>query len=211
MENKQLEDSVKIGASAWIESTYYADAEHWLHVFWDETTIFYRLFQSLDLTNALELACGHARHAEQIINRIGTLTLMDVHVENIEASKKRLGECANLRFIVNNGYDFQPVKSDSITAIYCYDAMVHFQPDVVESYVRDSARVLQKGGKALYHHSNYNAPGSQHAKNPDVRNHMTEDLFKSYAASAGLNVVESVPIRWGLHENLDRVSLLSKP
>ena len=36
--------------------------------------------------------------------------------------------------------------------------MVHFSADLVQAYLRDTARVLKPGGMALYHHSNYPAP-----------------------------------------------------
>ena len=191
MANSELEKSVMTVAAAWKETPYYQNAEKWLHVFWGEHSVFRRLFDQLDLTSVIELACGHARHSEQIVGRAGQLTLMDVHSENIEASERRLGERSNLHFVVNNGYDFRPVAENSTTSIFCYDAMVHFSSDVVASYLDDTARVLKSGGRALYHHSNYDVPGKPWAKNPHSRNYMTYDLFKVSAADAGLDIIES--------------------
>jgi ubiquinone/menaquinone biosynthesis C-methylase UbiE len=206
-----LEKSVRIVAAAWKGSPYYADAEKWIHVFWGEGTIFRRLFAQLDLTKVIELACGHGRHSEQIVDRAGLLTMMDVHPENIEATKARVEGKQNCHFIVNNGYDFQPVAENTTTAIFCYDAMVHFSPDLVGSYLKDTNRVLKSGGRALYHHSNYDAPiGMPYGRNPHARNHMTYNLFKRFATDAGLNIVDSTPIAWANTQNLDRVSLLAK-
>jgi hypothetical protein len=35
--------------------------------------------------------------------------------------------------------------------------MVHFDSDVIQVYLQDTARVLRWGGRALFHHSNYSA------------------------------------------------------
>jgi SAM-dependent methyltransferase len=162
-----LKESVEVVADPWKQSTYYDDAEKWTIIFWSEDHPFYPLFKRLDLTAVLELACGHGRHSEIVAKRCGQLTLMDVHEENIEYCRTRLARFQNTVFFTNSGHDFQPITDDALTAIFCYDAMVHFSPDLVEAYLRDTARVLTPGGMALYHHSNYPAPLDWHyGQNP---------------------------------------------
>lgn len=180
-----------------------------MSVFWGERSPFLPLFNRLDLACTLDLACGHGRHTAQIIDRAGEITLMDVHEANIEACRRRLGHHSQVRFVVNNGYDFRPVGDEELTSIFCYDAMVHFSPDVVASYLLDTKRVLRRGGLALYHHSNYQAPKSRHyGLNPGARNHMTQDLFRSLAEVAGLAVRESLVLPWGGVDGLDCVTLV---
>jgi len=205
-----LAKSVQIVAQAWKESSYYATAERYLDVFWGEGTVFKRLFDRLDLQAVLELACGHGRHAERVAPLAGHLTLMDVHEENIAVCRTRLARFPDVKCHVNNGYDFRPVPDRSLTAIFCYDAMVHFSPDLVESYLHDTVRVLRPGGLALYHHSNYPAPLDRpYGENPHARNHMTQALFREYASAAGLRIVESQVIDWGYDPSLDCVTLLA--
>jgi SAM-dependent methyltransferase len=207
-----LDESVRVVADAWVESPYYANAERLLHVFWGEKSPFLPLFEELDLANVLDLACGHGRHTEQIVHRATAVVLMDVHESNIRASRGRLGNHNHLRFIVNNGYDFRPIRDAELTAIFCYDAMVHFAPDVVASYLRDTSRVLPKGGLALYHHSNLSVPNVRnYALNPGARNNMSRSRFQHLALDAGLEVVESHIIAWGGVDALDCVTLLAKP
>ena len=99
-----------------------------------------------------------------------------------------------------------------LTAVFCYDAMVHFDPEVVKSYVSDTKRVLRPGGRALYHHSNFNKPeGMAYSATKHARNRMTQQEFIGYAKQAGLLVVESQVIRWGAEVELDCVTLLEKP
>jgi ubiquinone/menaquinone biosynthesis C-methylase UbiE len=203
---------VRSAAEGWDKSPYYQNAEQLLYVFWDEETLFRKVFEQLDLTRVLDLACGHGRHTERIVGRAGHVTLMDVHETNIEACRRRLGHHRHLRFVVNNGYDFRPLDDGELTAIFCYDAMVHFAPLVVAAYLSDTRRVLGRGGLALYHHSNYPAaPSSNYALNPGARNHMTQELFGLFATAAGLTVVESHVLPWGGVDALDCVTLVRKP
>lgn len=206
---QDIEESVRLVGQSWKHSPYYDNAERLMHVFWREGTPFRRLFDRLDLTSALELACGHGRHSEHIVERCGHLILMDIHQENIEFCRSRLAAFANVECHVNSGHDFRPVADGSLTSIFSYDAMVHFSPDVVRAYLADTARVLTPYGMALYHHSNYAAPLDRpYSRNPQARNHMTTALFEQYCAEAGLVIEESIIMSWGGEPDLDCVSLL---
>jgi SAM-dependent methyltransferase len=212
----RIERSVDNVAKFWHADPYYDRAENsdWLVGFWDPDNIrfpFRRMFNTLDLNVTLELAVGHGRHAAQIIDRVPKLILMDVVQENVAFCKQRFAGRENVACVQNKGADFRPVPDAALTSIYCYDAMVHFEYDVVLSYVADTARVLAPGGRALYHHSNLDAfPGRDHRKNPGGRNFMSQALFLHAASIAGLTVVESVPMDWDAPFT-DCLSLLEKP
>ncbi|MER8922459.1 MULTISPECIES: glycoside hydrolase family 99-like domain-containing protein [unclassified Mesorhizobium] len=209
---RKLGESVAIVGAAWVESPYYDDAEPWTHLFWDEDKNFRRLFNKLDLTSVLELSCGHGRHAERVAQMTDRLTLMDIHEANLDFCRDRLRAYPFVRYLKGDGATFEPVEQGSVTAIYCYDSMVHFSPDIVESYLRDAARILRPGGMGLFHHSNYPAPMNRHyGRNPLARNHMTRKLFETYAKSAGLVVRESNIIHWGGVDELDCVTLVERP
>jgi ubiquinone/menaquinone biosynthesis C-methylase UbiE len=159
----------------------------------------------------VDLACGHGRHAEQILDRAGAIVMIDIFDSNLDVSRKRLGDNPKLSFVKGDGSSFWPIEDSSVTAIFCYDAMVHFSPEMVHSYLVDAARILRPGGLALFHHSNYPAPLDRHyGQNPHSRNHMTVPLFAACAHAAGLSVVESKIIPWGKLSDLDALSLLRK-
>ncbi|HXP23386.1 MAG TPA: class I SAM-dependent methyltransferase [Candidatus Sulfotelmatobacter sp.] len=211
-DRSSLEQAVESGARPWTESPFYERAEPFVHVFWNDGTVFRRLFDELELDSVLELACGHGRQSAQLVERAQKLVLMDVIEENVEFCKKRFQGQPHISFVRNNGHSFQPVQDGSLSAIVCYDSMVHFAPEVVAAYLIDAARVLRPGGKALLHHSNYSAaPGKNFGLNPHARNHMSKDLFAAYANEAGLEILESVIIPWAKEPNLDCVSLLRRP
>ena len=90
--------------------------------------------------------------------------------------------------------------------------MVHFDRQVILSYLADAHRVLIPGGRALFHHSNYSLnPDSPFSENPHARAYMSAQLFEEYANKSGLTVLEQKIIGWGGIENLDCITLLEKP
>lgn len=209
---KHLEQEVEVVKAPWRESPYYEHAEMWNHIFWDENTVFRRYFDRLDLNNVIELACGHGRHSERVAPNAGSLTLIDVFEANLDKCRNRLEEkFKNVKYLLGNGYDFGPVDDSSATAIFSYDAMVHFSMDIMLSYLEDTARVLKQGGMALYHHSNYPGPGAPHyGQNPHARNIMNFSVYCGKAQELGLDVVDSIVMDWGGVPNLDRLTLIRK-
>jgi len=205
--------SVEYAAKAWGDSPYYSEAERWTYLFWDQSFPFRRYFDRLDLNKVLELGSGHGRHAAQIVDMVGHLTLVDIVMDNLDKCRERLRNRSNLSFLLGDGYSFYPLADESLTAIYCYDSMVHFAPDVVCSYLRDTNRVLAGGGMALYHHSNYaeTPPGISYERNPHARNHMTQKMFSDLAQATGLEIIASEILDWGGTKSLDCLTLVSKP
>lgn len=206
-----IEKEVEVVKDPWRDSPYYEDAERWIHVFWGENTVFRRYFDRLDLSNVIELACGYGRHSERVAPKSGTLILIDVFEENLAKCRTRLASCANVKYVLGNGYDFMPIEDSSATAVYSYDAMVHFSMDIMLRYLADTYRVLQSGGMALYHHSNYSGPKLSHyGQHPHARNVIDFTLFSDCVLGAGLSIVDSIELDWGGVKRLDRLTLLTK-
>ncbi len=202
--------SATAASEPWRNSPYYDRAEARIGVWWDDGQVFRELFDRLDLTHVVELACGHGRHTEQIKDRAAHITMMDILEENVAFCRERFAGAGHVTTVVNNGVDFQPLEAESATAIFCYDAMVHFPPEVVESYVRDAGRILVSGGRALFQHSNYAGRGQHYGRNPHARNFMTQELFASFVASTPLAIEASHVLDWGGVPELDCVTLLIK-
>jgi ubiquinone/menaquinone biosynthesis C-methylase UbiE len=202
---------VETTISPWKESAYFADAEKLMHVFWNEQSAFYQAFKTLDLTTVVELACGKGRHSEQVAPASGILTLVDVFPEHLIDCITRLKGQHNVAYVVCNGYTFDAIASNSQSAFFCYDAMVHFAPEIVASYLQEISRVLMPGGRAVLHHSNYDGPQAAHyGMNPHARNRMSLALFAEFAKTAGLKVESSIPLGWGGVDDLDGLTVLTK-
>ena len=209
--SRKLKESIHVVSAPWQDSPYYQNAEKRLCDFWGEGTVFRQLFEKLDIAQVVELAVGHGRHAEVVAARAGEIVVMDVFEDNLRFCRQRLRNCHNVKFQKCEGAAFNGIEDNWATSIYCYDAMVHFSPDIVESYLNDTHRVLQPGGMALYHHSNYPAPLDQHyGSNPHARNHMTRKLFRALCEQSNLSTVESLLIDWGGVDELDCVTLVRK-
>jgi len=109
----------------------------------------------------------------------------------------------------NDGKDI-PTFSEVVDFVFCYDAMVHFDLDVVISYLQETYRVLRTGGTAFFHHSNIITSQTDIMKNPHCRNCMNKYLFSYLAKHAGLQVVKQEMITWAGIEDLDCFTLLRK-
>ena len=148
----------------WSSAPYYELAEKSLWPFWSEGAPFMRLFNTLDVTNVVELGCGHGRHAAYIREHhsFSHMVLVDINQSNIEVCRQRF--CGDNRFtyLANSGSDLAPLSSGGYSAVFCYDAMVHFEYDDVFAYIKEIYRILGPNGKALLHHSNND-------KNPGAR------------------------------------------
>lgn len=205
-----IQKSVEDVRKPWIGSRYYEDAEKWTHIFWDAASPFRSYFERLSLRSVIELASGYGRHAEMAAPLCKKLVLVDVIQENLDFCRVRLEAFKNVSFLLGDGVSF-PVRGSTADAIYCFDAMVHFPAEVVDLYLADTARVLRKGGLALYHHSNLGESGeSKWAANPHARNYMTREKFAYLSSKHGLDVVEQRVIGWGGVPELDCISLIGK-
>lgn len=200
-------------ANDWKEHAYYdlAESDAWLQGFWVPGR-FYDLFCRLDPTRIVEVACGHGRHVPKYADKSEEITLVDINRENIDFCRERFKDKKNVRYVVNDGSSLQPVGDSTQTAVFSYDAMVHFELFDIFGYLVETCRVLQPGGMALFHHSNYTGnPGAIYKDNPHGRNFMSAGLFTHLAMRAGLEVVAQNLLHWTNARNLDCLSLCKKP
>ncbi len=188
-----------------------AENEQEIGMFWNFDTKFYDMFQKLDLSKVIELACGHGRHVTHYLDRASEITLVDILQENIDFCRERLGENKKIKFYKNNGYDLEELNSDEYSALFTYDAMVHFEMMDIYQYLKDIYRVLKKGGKALFHHSN-NTDDYKGSFFSSVhgRSFMNKEIFAYLAYRVGFIVLEQSVIDWAGVKGLDCLTLLEK-
>lgn len=158
----------------------------------------------------VELACGRGRHVPQYLSKAQHIILVDILKKNINYCKERFSAEKKIQYYVNNGNDLQEIESNSCTALFTYDAMVHFEMLDVAKYLFETERILRKGGKALFHHSNntevYNV---SFASGKAGRNYMSKQLFAHLADCAGLKILSQHVIDWG-YKDLDCITLVEK-
>lgn len=189
---------------------YFENAESTLGTFWDANSEFKKMFMQLDLENVIELACGRGRHVQQYIADAGNVVLVDILSKNIDFCKERFSDYDNISYYQNNGYNLEELKDSVYTALFCYDAMVHFELLDIYKYLLDIYRVLVPGGKALLHHSN-NDKDYKSAFNNAIggRSFMNKDIFAYLSYRAGFEILQQQVIDWG-EKDLDCITLIQK-
>lgn len=214
MAKTAIDQLAKPAISQFTESPYFARAEAHTKRQWD--THIAPVLSGANLNRVLDLACGHGRFSELLAPLAKRLIAADANETCIAATRERLKDFDNVEYVVTNGYSLDAIPDGAITFIFCFDAMVHFDNDVVNAYIEETARILAPGGTGFFHHSNFTErPGADHRGNPHARNFMSSELFAHQAAKAGLDLVRSVKISWGTGERfvpyLDGITVVRKP
>ena len=214
MSKPTLQHLARPAISQYTESPYYAKAEKRTKSQWQR--YIKPVVGGADLSSVLDLACGHGRYSELLAPLSGRLIAVDANETCIAATRERLKHLKHIEYCVTDGYSLTPIADDSITFIFCFDAMVHFDNEVVAAYIEEASRVLAPGGMGFFHHSNFmERPGANYKNNPHARNFMSTELFAHQAIKSGLKMVRSTKISWGAGEHfipyLDGISVVRKP
>ena len=211
-----LGDVVRDVKEGWAEAPYYDDAEDHLQGWWDD--LIHPAIRRCDFSRVLELAPGHGRNTARLLELADEIHLVDVNETCIERCRQRFADHAGpcrLRYHVNDGQSLPMFEPGSVSLVYCWDAMVHFDPRLVRVYLEEFARVLRPGGHAALHYSNYRAlhdgPGRTWRENPHWRSEMSRDLFRGFCDELGLAVELETLLGWGGIEDLDVGTLVCKP
>jgi len=189
--------------------SYFESAEEGssIEFFWSRDSIFYQLFQNLNIDRVVELACGWGRHVPYYIKDAKCIVLVDILERNIEYCKNRFKGEKKITYYVNNGHDLNLVESGTQTAVFSYDAMVHFELLDVFEYLKEINRILVHGGRALIQHSNNTEDYKvTFLTGKGGRNYMSAQLFAHLSNRAGLAVIEQHII----NGDLDCLTLLEK-
>lgn len=188
-----------------------AESESSIQIFWGKNSEFRELFSSLNLNSVVELACGRGRHVSQYIDLADQILLVDILDKNILYCKERFGDYSKVQYYVNNGHDLEQLSSDSYSALFTYDAMVHFEMLDIFEYLKETKRILKTGGRALFHHSNNTEDYRiTFSTGTGGRNYMSRQLFAYLADRAGLEVLEQRVIGWYGKKGLDCLTLVEK-
>jgi len=173
------------------------DTPEMLGIFWDERSRFRRAFDRLDLSDVLEIAAGAGRHSAQIVDRCQSLALIDTSSAAVELARTRFSNDAHVSVVLSDDGRTLPFPAGAFSAVFSYDAMVHFEPLTINSYLTEIARVLRPGGRAVLHHSAYtNNPTGAFRDNPGWRNFMPTKLMMHLGSRAGLTLISHETFRW---------------
>lgn len=194
----------------WRDQPYYEDVERYMDASWDADI--WPMIRRCNFNSVVDVAAGHGRNTRKLLDVADRVVVSDINAENIEVCRRRFGDDPRVSYLLGDGFSLKEIGDATITLFYSYDAMVHFDSDVVRAYLGEAARVLVPGGHAFIHHSNYTGnPGGDVHDNPQWRNFMSRELFAHYARKTGLDVLEQRVVDWGPDEQIDCISLLQRP
>jgi len=161
---------------------------------------------------AVDLASGRGRNAEFLAREAEQVICVELNPDNISALRQRFRGRDAFTIVQNDGVSLGGVSSGGVDLVYCYDAMVHFDLEIIQMYLREIMRVLVPGGHAFLHCSNYTQnPGGDFRANPHWRNFCSAEMLSHLAQRAGLRVLKLDRTPWGGIAALDCMVLLQRP
>jgi ubiquinone/menaquinone biosynthesis C-methylase UbiE len=174
------------------------------------------IFRSFDFNSTLDFACGHGRMANIFAQWSRKLTCSDIQEESIAYCQKRFlsypADCT-FEFVVNS-LEGIPLEDESVTFIYSWDSMVHFNIEILDRYISEFERILMPGGSGFIHHSNYcgvyGPSDTIWNDNPHCRASVSAEDVKKVFLQNRLSVVKQVNITWETKEDLDCITVFLK-
>ena len=168
---------------------------------------------SFDLSQAVDFACGKGRITDLLSGECQSLICVDTSKDAIRHCAERFKNKKNVECRVSEPEKI-PVDCDSVSFLYSWDAMVHFDYRSVDYLLSEFSRILKVGGYAVLHHSNARDHGSFKAdknwrRNPHCRSEFNAEDMRHICSKVGFIVKEQQIVDWGVKE-LDCISVIKK-
>lgn len=103
-----------------------------------------------------EIVPGHGRWTEHLLARAAYVTIVDVNQKCLDACAERFADEAaegRLTPMLTRGSTLPSVAGQLADFVWSFDSFVHMDPEVVQGYLGEIARVLRPGGHAVIHHA----------------------------------------------------------
>lgn len=177
--------------------------------------------KSANFDVTLEIAGGHGRNTNFLKEFAKKVITIDINIQNVRFMQERFVNDENVVVYLTNGVKLPPEVHHGVTFLYSWDAMVHFDKEIIYSYLEDAGRVMVQGAYGFLHHSivpecpktmqngfcsQPNRIGSD-PNNPHQRNSLSPQEFVAMATRAGFDVISQTPIVWD--ENLGQTDCIS--
>ncbi len=183
--------SAQANRAIWTEWDWAAGGEEWsASPEWKESLVEEVLAPAAEAAETiLEIGPGGGRWTEPLHERAQQLILVDITERTLELCRARLDDPPNVSYLLSDGAGLRAVEDDSVDLIWSFDAFVHVAPLDVDAYLRDFARVLRPGGRAIIHHNDRRS-------RVGWRSPMSARLFARLARAKGLTVLRQFE-SWG--------------
>ncbi|MGN6371246.1 MAG: class I SAM-dependent methyltransferase [Phycisphaerae bacterium] len=191
--------------NAW--APYYAQAESKMEGLWQ--ALIWPMIQNADFSVTMDFACGHGRNSAKLVEHAKQLLCVDVNPEAIRKCKERFAGKPGVNCILNDGATLSAIDDGAVTFIYSFDSVVHFEIDLVRTYMVEFKRVMRPGATAFIHHSNVGS--GTYGTNVHGRSGVSAESFKQACESVGLVCDKQRILDWGPNKKLDCITQFRKP
>jgi hypothetical protein len=110
--------------------------------------------------HVIEIAPGHGRWSEFIINACLHATLVDLSPACLEFCRTRFADKTNVDYFLTTGTQLPKCATGAIGFVFSYDSFVHMSAEVIGAYMSEIARVLVVGGIGVIHHADIADPAT---------------------------------------------------
>jgi ubiquinone/menaquinone biosynthesis C-methylase UbiE len=140
----------------------------------------------------LEIGPGAGRWSGVLQAESRRLVLADITERTLQICRERFAACDNVEYHLTDGTTLPEVGSETIDFVWSFDVFVHIAPSDQREYLREVARVMRPGARAVIHHA-----GKGGVDDPTTwRSSMTATLFAELLQEAGLRLISQVE-SWG--------------
>jgi hypothetical protein len=209
----RLRETVQAEAFHWGAETavsYHGAAASHMDLQWETLIEPILALYPIDYSRTIDFAAGYGRNTRKLLEAGAThVTMVDVNPECVAHLETHFpGDRTSA--VLNDGAGLAGLDTSAFTFLYTFDAMVHFDLEIVISYIPEFARVLKLGAHAFVHHSNYAAnPGGDFRQNPHWRNFMSAAILKHIAVRSGFDVIQQETFSWG-EPDIDCITVLRR-
>ena len=180
--------------SLWTD--WFVSSESTIDSQWEE--YIWPLISNFDFAQVLELSPGGGRNTVRLCEVANSIVAVDYNAYALDKCRAKLGNeylgCV-LDYRKNNGFDLRMIPTNSVTAIYCWDSVVHFEKSVLDSYIREFSRILAVGGRGFLNHSTLgNAAQNNIKNNLGWRSNVSKVFAAQSCKSAGLAILNHIDI-----------------
>jgi SAM-dependent methyltransferase len=102
----------------------------------------------------LEIGAGGGRFTELLAARAERVIAADTSPAMLALVRERFATRPQVSCLLLDGRGLAPIPDRSLDAAFSYDVFVHLSPWEIHVYLRELARVLKPGGRAVLHHAN---------------------------------------------------------
>lgn len=179
----------------------------------------------------LEIAPGHGRWTQFLVQSCDRLVGVDIAPSAIEVCRQRFADLPKAEFHVNDGRSLSAVADMSVDLAFSFDSLVHVEADVLAGYLAELATKLTETGVAFLHHSNLGAFGRLFdvfgRVPPPVRGPLlargiidqrhlraasvSATWFVAACGDVGLRCVGQELVNWGTKRTIDCISVVTRP